>query len=689
VLKEIPFRAGVWKDDTSQASRGYATDSDKIRWVNGRAEALGGWALQVAGISGKARAALEFTTIAGVALCAIATSSKLYLYLPNRLVDITPARAPEAVLGANPISSTNGSDRFVITHVNHQALRGDTVWIRGTTPVGGVLIGGLSGGLLTSPFFSTVGSRIVRVVHAGHGLADNDIAHYSGATSFAGLNAADFNGLGLRVHVLSPDSYQINLPNEATATSSGGGTPNFGYAKPYVIQELLAGGNSYVVIGPGLANTTATGGGVGVVVEYDISIGDESSRFSGFGYGSGPYGRGPYGRSPQGISSTVPVPLRQWTLADYGEQLIANIVGGPIYWWQADLSHRAVVLPNSPAQCNAVIVTRERFLLACGCTNSDGDFDPLAIRHPDDADITDWVPSVTNNARGYRLGQGSMIVGVADRQTGPMIWSDTTPHVGRFIGQSDQIYGFEEIGSACGLLSPHAVVERDGAVYWLTPGFQFYGYRGGLPEALPCRLQTWFKNRISHLHVGKTYAFADTHFQAVSFLFVSEGGIEPNEYVRIDVPEQRRNPDAGWSHGTMDRAVWVLGINFPDKLPLAVGSNGILYRHEGDYAADGDVIDRFVEFAAVSIEDGHQRAFISRVVMDVVMEQGQGEIMLFGREWPGKPLRTKGPLQVTPQRMRLDTRFACREAGYKFRAIDSEFWRLGVISGDVSQGSLR
>jgi hypothetical protein len=689
MLKELPFRPGTWKDDTSQASRGYAIDSDKIRWVNGRAEAFGGWTQQLAGIQGKARAVLEFTTIAGVGLCAIATSSKLYLYLPNRLIDITPARAPEVVLGANPIASTTGSNLFRITHANHGAQVGDTLYIRDAFAVGGVQLGGAFGTLSASPFFSTLGSRIVRVVHAGHGLVDNDIAHFSSATSFAGIGAAEFNGTGLRVHVRSADSYQFEVSVAATATSSGGGTPNFAYAKPHVVVAVDPGGNSYLITGPAAATATATGGGSGVVLEYDIAAGRESTRFSQFGYGSGPFGRGPYGRSPQGIKSDVPLPLRQWTLADYGEWLIANIVGGPIYWWLANLSQRAMVLPNSPPQCNAVIVTRERYLLACGCTTVEGKFDPMAIRHPDDTDLTDWVPSVTNNARGDRLGQGSAIIGVADRQTGPMIWTDTTPHVGRFVGASDQIYAFEEIGSACGLVAPHAVVERDGAVYWLTPGFQFYGYRGGLPEPLPCRLADWFKTRLNDLQIGKTFAFADTSFAAISFLFVAGNAVEPGEYVRLDIPEQRRNPDAGWSHGTMDRTVWSLGTAFPAKLPLAVSSSGVLYRHEDGYSDAGLPITRYVTFAPVSIEDGHMRAFISRVVMDVVMEAGSGQVFVFGREWPDKPLRQKGPLPVTPDKKRLDTRFACREAGYTLRTTDKEFWRLGVISGDVSQGSLR
>jgi hypothetical protein len=688
-LREIPFRAGVWKDDTSQASRGFAIDSDKIRFVNGRAEALGGWSQQTVGLRGKARATLEFTTIAGVGLMAIATSAKLYLYLPNRLIDITPARAPETVLGANPIASTAGSDRFVLSHFVHGAQVGDTVWIRGAAPVGGVGLGGAAGTLGSSPYFATLGSRTIKVVHVGHGLVDNDIAHYSAATGFAGIPAGDFNGPALRVHVLNVNSYQIEVATAATATTSGGGTPNFGYAKPHVIVEILAGGNSYVVTGPGSASSTGSGGGAAVVVEYDVSVGRESTRLSGSGYGSGPYGRGPYGRSPTRPKDPVPLPLRQWSLADYGEALIANIVGGPIYWWRPNMSQRAELLPNSPAQCNAVIVTRERYLLACGCTNSDGNFDPMAIRHPDDADITLWLPAVTNNARGYRLGQGSAIIGVADRQTGPMIWTDTTPHVGRFAGTSDQIYAFDDIGSACGLVAPHAVVERDGAVYWLTPGLQFYSYRGGLPEPLPCRLATWFKKRLALLHTGKLYAFADTHFPAISFLFVSGSAIEPGEYVRLDVPEQRRNPDAGWSHGTMDRTVWSQGTAFPDKLPLAVSPNGILYRHEEGFGADGGGIARFIVFSPVSIEDGHQKAFISRVVMDVNMAAGTGQVMLQGREWPGKPLRQKGPLLVTPTQMRLDTRFACREVGYTLRTEDAEFWRLGVISGDVSPGPLR
>ena len=43
LLKDVVFAAGVVKDETERGAKNYWTDADKVRWVHGVAQKLGGW----------------------------------------------------------------------------------------------------------------------------------------------------------------------------------------------------------------------------------------------------------------------------------------------------------------------------------------------------------------------------------------------------------------------------------------------------------------------------------------------------------------------------------------------------------------------------------------------------------------------------------------------------------------------
>jgi hypothetical protein len=692
MLGQLNFAPGVIKDDTEYDTQAYALDTNQIRWVRGRAEAMGGWTTKLAGIQGYARATHEWTSIDGTPLLALGTHTKLYVRSGDRLVDVTPERLA-ATLGNNPIATTNLSPLVTVTHIAHAAVVGDTVYIRGDTATGGITLGGLSGSLAASQFNSTKGLRIVRVVHVAHGLRDNDIAYFTGATSFAGINATELNTAGgLRVKVLTADTYQVEVLSKATSTSSGGGTPTYAYARPYVILTLLAGGNSYVINAGHNASATATGGGAAVKTSYDISIGPRSTRSSGGGFGSGSYGRGAFGRSSSGgIVTSAPVPLRQWSLDHWGEQLVANIVGAGIYVWDGNQSGRAILLANAPAQCMAILVTPQRFLMACGCTDYNGDFNPLLVRHSSLEDITDWTPGSLDSAGDFLLSAGSTVVGVLTRERGPMIWTDTALYAVRYVGSFDQVYDRDLVGVGCGLLGLNAAVDRDNEAFWVTPSYQLYRYAGGKPQPIECPLRTWFSKRVTPMQDGKVFGWSDPLYEAISWTFCAEGAIEANEYIRLDLPEQRRDASAGWSHGKHDRLVFSPGSSFPAKKPLGVSATGILYEHETGFDADGEPIERHVQFGPteatpVNGEAGDHTLHIDRVVVDVTNTETL-ELVLRARQYPKGKVWTRTAM-VTATSQHTDIRISGRQIGMELRGSTKTAWRMGSCRAGKSAGPL-
>ncbi|MBL8301618.1 MAG: hypothetical protein JNM26_02480, partial [Ideonella sp.] len=554
--------------------------------------------------------------------------------------------------------------------------------------VGGLTIGGLSGTLPASPFVSTVDQRIVKVLHAGHGMVDNDIAYFASATTFAGIDAAELNiATGHRVKKLTDDTYQIEVDSRATSTSSGGGTPTYAYAKPYIIVDVPAGGNTYVIDVGTPASSDDTGGGTDVKVSYDISVGPRSSRSTGGGFGSKRYGRGPYGRSGTGIVTAAPVILRQWSLDHWGEQLVANISGGSIYFWSGNQSQRAVLLPNAPDRALCILVTPDRYLLACGCSDDGGDFNPLLVRHSSDEDITTWTPAEDNNAGDFLLSVGSAVVGALTRERGPLIWTDSAMYSVRYVGLADQIYTRDLVGTGCGLLSINAAIDRDSEIFWISPGYQFYRYAGGKPTPLECPLRTWMTKRASTLHAGKTFGWADPLYEAISWTFVSGSATEANEYVRLDLPEQRRDPSAGWSHGTGDRLVWSPGLVFPAKKPVAISSAGVMYEHEVGHSADGAPIDRMIQFSPaeappVNGEAGDHIVHFSRVVVDIENTEDL-ELVLRAKGWPKKKIWTKVKT-VKPTDVTTDVRISGRQVSLEMRGATTTFWRLGASRVDAA-----
>jgi hypothetical protein len=88
----IELTPGLVSDDTSYASQATFRKADKIRFVKGKPEIVGGWErLTQKTISGVCRTILSWKDNQGQANIAFGTHSHLLIYRNGRLVDITPA----------------------------------------------------------------------------------------------------------------------------------------------------------------------------------------------------------------------------------------------------------------------------------------------------------------------------------------------------------------------------------------------------------------------------------------------------------------------------------------------------------------------------------------------------------------------------------------------------------------------
>lgn len=151
----------------------------------------------------------------------------------------------------------------------------------------------------SDPISTTSGSKLVTITATAHGATIGTYITISGATAVGGLT-------------ISGEYEIVGVPTD----------------------------NAYTIIASAAASSTAVGGGASVSVAYQINSGPAVST-SAIGWGSGPYGFGVWGSSvPVGI------PMRLWSILNYGDDSIFAEREGGIYYWTKDTTTwtRAVTL---------------------------------------------------------------------------------------------------------------------------------------------------------------------------------------------------------------------------------------------------------------------------------------------------------------------------------------------------------
>lgn len=137
-----PFNppAGLFANDTKFLAEGRWYDASLIRFYDGQAQPLGGWELlSSTSLTGVCRAIYQWTDNSSVPNIAFGTHSALEIWQGATLYDITPTLAyPQVTLGANPLTTSNGTPTVTVSQPGHPYSVGDNIIIAGATAVGGI-----------------------------------------------------------------------------------------------------------------------------------------------------------------------------------------------------------------------------------------------------------------------------------------------------------------------------------------------------------------------------------------------------------------------------------------------------------------------------------------------------------------------------------------------------------------------
>ncbi len=485
---------------------------------------------------------------------------------------------------------------------------------------------------------------------------------------------------GSPILTVSVNAHNQQAGNYVLFTTTTASVAGVNLASEYQIVE--AGPNYFTVSMVSNANATLTSTGGGIKFDFLYFTGLQSNGAAG-GWGAGTWGTpgvsatasAGWGR-PRG-GTPVGTELRQYSLDTWGEDLLFNPRGGPIFIWEssAGLATRGrPVSSAAPSIVNIALVAQPaRHLVAFGTHNVSGVFDPLLIRWSDSEDYNKWVAAATNQAGSFRLESGSIIQAAVKSRREIVVFTDEDLHSMRRIG-GNFVFSFENLGKIPGIVSQHAGIDVNGIVYWMTVS-GFYLYNGAI-EVLPCSLSEFVfqqdtEGSLNLEQKEKVFAGLNTDFNEIIWLYPAGSSTECSRYIIYNYLENI------WYDGTLDRTVWVDNEIF--EKPYAVHVNGKLYTHEVGKNDDAGSLKAFIETSDFEIGNGERVMFVDKLVPDGDFK-GTTNMTFTTRKYPGsEETVTKGPFAITSATQKIHPRVRGRHGSlrYSTSGTNSDF-RLGA-----------
>src|SRR5882762_1150056 len=458
------------------------------------------------------------------------------------------------------------------------------------------------------------------------------------------------------------------------APSSVGGVTIQG---PYSIQSIIDSTSFNISVATqGTSAATASMNSSRAELVYYYTLGPPAS----LGFGGGPFGLGGFGTgSAAPAGSGTPITATDWSLSNWGEALLACPSGGPVYVWSANSGFQnASVIPTAPFFNGGIFVSQPQQILVCwGSVQSSGVKDPLVVRWSDALDYTNFAVNSQTWAGSFRIPTGSIIRGGIQSAQQGIIWTDIDVYVMQNVGQPI-VFGFNRIGSGCGLVGQHACGILNGNVYWMGPNNFFVLSEQGVAP-VPCPVWNFVFQNMDIANIGKVRCAVNSLYNEISWFFPALGGNGENSlYAKLNTTENE------WDYGTLGRSAWidvtVLGN------PIGADLTGTIYQHEIGYNAGTLPIDTSFQTGYWSIADGNEMAIVDWILPDMQFTTFPGgtsanlALTFFATDYPGDTPRVYGPYAFNKNTEFINTRIRGRLMSCKVEGGDLDsWWRIGRI----------
>jgi hypothetical protein len=254
-----------------------------------------------------------------------------------------------------------------------------------------------------------------------------------------------------------------------------------------------------------------------------------------------------------------------------------------------------------------------------------------------------------------------------------IIWTDIDVWVMQYIG-GDETFGFNRVGSGCGLIGKHAAGTLGGNVYWCGINNFFMMSANGVAP-MPCTVWDYVFQNLNTTYQSKVLCATNTAFNEVAWFFPSATSTGENDsYVKYNVLEQE------WDYGVMARTAWV-DVSVLGN-PLGSDPTSSIFQHETGTALTGYASPSF-RSGWWSLSDGNDFGFVDFVLPDFIWGTYSGAkdaqllVTFYTQDYPGGAATTYGPFTVTQSTEYIPIRARGRLMSMMVQSNNSEFFRLG------------
>ncbi len=413
-----------------------------------------------------------------------------------------------------------------------------------------------------------------------------------------------------------------------------------------------------------------------------------------------------------------------WSLDNCGDKAICLIHDSAVFEWDSAATNaetiRASIISGAPTASRHMLVsTPDRHLVFFGTETTIGDTstqDDMFIRFSSAENINDYTPLATNSAGTQRIQDGTKIVGALVAKENILVWTDNALYTMKFVG-APFTFGFEQVGTNCGLIGKNAAIEIDGVAYWMGNN-GFFSFDGTV-NTLPCSVEDFIYDDIDTTKGQQVAAGINNLFTEVVWWYPTASATFNDRYVVYNYGQDNANlPMGNWYTGTNTnsiRTTWIDSLVYPKPyataynstatgtFPVIQGETGlgqtVFFEHEigtDQVNPDGSTtaLTSFVRSFSFSLQPDQAEVFLAmrRFLPNFKVLLGNNQVTISVKDFPAETSSATAlsPFTITSSTTQVDTRARGRYANIKIENTGAgESWRFGTFQVDLQPDGRR
>ena len=475
--------------------------------------------------------------------------------------------------------------------------------------------------------------------------------------------------------------------------------------------------------------TVATGGSIDVVPYEQVG---PAAQTYGYGFGVGVYGStiGGTGWGNAVNAASVTLEPGLWSLSNFGQVLVATIANGKTFTWDSAIAARLTTrastttsgftTTNNPTATRVTLISpTTRHLIHLGTETTIGDpstQDDMFIRFSIDENINEYTPEATNTAGTQRIQDGTKIMGALVAKENILVWTDNALYTMKFVG-APFTFGFEQVGTNCGLIGKNSAIEIDGVAYWMGNN-GFFSFDGTV-NTLPCSVEDYVYDDIDTTKGQQVNAGINNLFTEVVWWYPTAGSEFNNRYVVFNYGQSNGQlPMGNWYTGVNVNSIrtsWIDSLVYPKPyataynssndgtFPVVIGQSGlgasVFFEQEtgtDQVNPDGSttILTSFIQSFDFSLQANQSEIFLAmrRFLPNFKVLTGNNQVTIGVSDYPSDSVAATrlSPFTIDATTDKVDTRARGRYASIKIENINlGETWRFGTFQVDLQPDGRR